>query len=164
MKEENNQNQRCPVCHMMVNKDSFVLEYLACVYAFCSQQCRDRFEANPHLYIGMPGHPALKQQGQELIKKRTLKLNEPLTLAQSSVIVNDLKNMMGIKDLSIESDCIYITYDLLQATVEQIEVAIERCGKKLGNGLGEKLKRAFIHYLEEAELDNLEQPGHEHRH
>jgi len=164
MKEENNQKQRCPVCHMIINKDSFALEYLACVYAFCSQQCRERFEANPHLYIGMPGHPSPKQQGHELIKKRSLKLNQPLTENQSRVITSDLENMMGIKEVHIESDSLYITYDLMQATVEQIEAAIEKTGEKLVSGLGEKLKRAFIYFLEETELDNLEQPGNEYRH
>jgi len=71
---------------------------------------------------------------------------------------------MGIKNIHVEANCVYITYDLLQATVEQIEMTIENTGEKLGSGLAEKLKRAFIHYLEDAELDNLEKPGQEHRH
>jgi len=164
MNKDNNTNLQCPVCHMMVNKDNFLLEYQQRAYAFCSQQCRERFESNPHLYVGMPGHPAPKQHGDEIIKKRIVKLNEPLTENQSAVIVTDLGNMMGIKDIHIESDRIHITYDLLEVTVEQIEVAIEKAGEKLGNGLAEKLKRAFIHYLEESELDNLESPGQPHRH
>ena len=71
---------------------------------------------------------------------------------------------MGIKNIHVEANCVYITYDLLQATVEQIEATTENTGEKLGSGLAEKLKRAFIHYLEDTELDNLEKPGQEHRH
>lgn len=164
MNKDNNINIQCPVCHMMVNQDNFLLEFQQRVYVFCSQQCRDRFASSPHLYVGMPGQPAPKQQGDEIIKKRIVKLNEPLTENQSAVIVTELRNMMGIKDIHIESDHIHIAYDLLEATAEQIEVAIEKAGEKLGNGMAEKLKRAFIHYLEDSELDNLEQTDHKHRH
>jgi len=44
-----------------------------------------------------------------------------------------------------------------ETTISQTEIA-------LGSKLAEKIKRAFIHYLEETELDNLEQPDHEHHH
>jgi len=160
----NKKQLRDPVCHMMVNKDGFSLEYQTTVYAFCSQQCLERFKSNPHLYIGQPGRLSPKQHGQEIIKKRRLKLGEPLTDNQSAVIITELENMMGIKAVCVEADGIYITYDLLQATIEQIEKKIEATGEQLGKDMAEKLKRAFIHYLEETELDNLEQAGHEHRH
>jgi len=155
---------RDPVCLMMVYESSFAIEYQQHPYTFCSQQCRDRFESNPHLYIGTPCHPAPKQHGDEIIKKRTLKLAEPLTKEQSDIITTDLCDMMGIKDVHVDSNRIHITYDLLQATTEQIEAAIEKTEKKLGSTLTEKLKLAFIHYMEECELDNLEQSGHEHKH
>ncbi|NOQ80416.1 MAG: YHS domain-containing protein, partial [Gammaproteobacteria bacterium] len=137
---------------MMVDEDSHAMEYQGHIYAFCSQQCRERFETNPHLYVGRPGHAAPKKTGQEIIKKRTLKLDEPLTETQSRIISSEIGKMMGIKDVSIEADCIHITYDLLQATVEQIEISIEKTGEKLGHGIAEKLQRALIHYLEEIEL------------
>jgi len=164
MNKHNNLNLQCPVCQMMVNKSTFVLEYLQRTYAFCSRQCQERFQSNPHLYIGTPGHPAPKQHGHEIIKKRIVKLYEPLSENQSAVIVTDLGNMMGIKDIRVELDQIYISYNLLEITVEQIEATVEKTGEKLGNGLAEKLKRAFIHYLEESELDNLESTGQTHRH
>jgi len=155
---------RDPVCLMMVDENSHAINYQNHAYAFCSQQCLDRFESNPHLYIGTPCHPAPKQHGDEVIKKRTLKLGEPLTRDQSDIIKTDLCNMMGIKDVHIDLNRIHITYDLLQATVEQIETTIKKTEKKLGSTLAEKLKLAFIHYMEECELDNLEQPGDEHHH
>jgi len=149
---------------MMVNKSDYELVFQDVVYVFCSQQCLVRFNTSPNLYVGMPGHPAPKQQGQEIIKKRLLKLAEPFTPDQQHIIKADLMSMMGIHGVHIKSECVSITYDLLQATVEQIEAMIEKSGDKLGGGLTEKLKRAFIHYLEETELDNLEQPDHKHRH
>ena len=164
MNKESTQHTQCPVCDMVVNKGDIELSYQGLIFAFCSQQCKDRFAANPHLYIGMPGHPAPKYLGHELIKTRILKLQESLTTNQQQVVIADLMNMMGIKKVSVDIDRVLITYDLLQATVEQIEATIEKSGDKLGGGLGEKLKRAFIHYLEESELDNLEQSGHSHRH
>lgn len=153
-----------PVCHMMVDANSHAIKFQEHTYAFCSQQCRDRFNASPHLYIGTPGHPSPTQHGDKVIKKRTLKLGEPLTETQSEIIITNLKTMMGIIDVHIESDHIYITYDLLQATAEQIETTIDKTEKKLGRTLTEKLKRAFIHYLEDTELENLEHPGAEHHH
>jgi len=155
---------RDPVCLMMVDEGGFEIEYQQHNYAFCSQQCRDRFESNPHLYIGTPCHPSPKQHGDKVIKKRTLKLDEPLDKHQSDTIITDVKSMMGIFDIHIDENHICISYDLLQVTAEQIEEKIEATGKKLGNGLAEKLKRAFVHYLEESELDNLEQPGQGHQH
>ena len=155
-----------PVCLMSIDpkRVATTLVHNGKTYYFCSVQCRNRFEASPHLYIGLPGHPAPRQHGHEVIKKRTLKLKQPLTENQLSVIVTSLQNMMGIKNIHVEANSVYITYDLLQVTVEQVEATIKKTGEQLVSGLAEELKRAFIHYLEETELVNLEKPGQEHRH
>ena len=161
MSDADNKLSQCPVCHMMVDESSLVMEYKKHIYAFCSQQCRERFEANPNLYVG---YPAPKKHGHEIIKKRKLKLSMSLTDDQRFVIESELVSMMGIKAISFELGYLSISYDLLQATAEQIESAIEHTGNSLGYGLGEKLKQDFIHYIEESELDNLEQTGHGHQH
>ncbi len=49
-------NAEDPVCHMEVPTTSHACEYEGIQYAFCSEQCRERFLANPRLYIGLPGH------------------------------------------------------------------------------------------------------------
>jgi len=74
--------------------------------------------------------------------------------------------MMGIKEVTIDKNIIRITYDLLEVTTTQIETTIQRAGEKLTASWGAKLKRAFIHYFEETELDNLEyqQSNHTHHH
>jgi YHS domain-containing protein len=58
------------VCGMMVEPDRFHFRYQGRDYAFCSAQCTERFEANPHLYVGTPGHPAPKKQGLVVLKQR----------------------------------------------------------------------------------------------
>ncbi|MFZ2302244.1 MAG: YHS domain-containing protein, partial [Gallionella sp.] len=66
------------VCQMQVPSTSFPTEYAGGHYAFCSAQCRERFLANPHLYIGFPGRKAPAQEGKQVIKRRRLLLSAPL--------------------------------------------------------------------------------------
>ncbi|MES0327385.1 MAG: hypothetical protein ABUK13_04250 [Gammaproteobacteria bacterium] len=162
--QDNDKKKRDPVCEMWVDSEDCVFDYLGIRYAFCSLQCRERFIANPHLYIGTPGKQAPKQHGTEIIKQRVLKLNEQLTDEQADMLCTEIAKMMGIKNIAIKEDRINITYDLMQATVEQVERNIVQAGETLGAGWGEKMKRAFIHYLEETELDNLEQQPSSHEH
>lgn len=77
---------RDPVCGMIVEPQANSIEYLQMHYAFCSQQCKDRFIANPHLYIGYPGQKAPKQEGMEVVKRRRIRLGHPLS-AEGILIV-----------------------------------------------------------------------------
>jgi YHS domain-containing protein len=146
----------CPVCRMEVSKTAYKYEFLKKEHVFCSKQCMQRFIDNPHLYVGHPAKPSAKQRDLELIKIRTLNLSEALSDSLSVLISNELIKMMGVKDVRVENNNIYITYDLLQATEKQIECMIAASGGVLGKSLAEKIKRAFVHYLEESELDNVE--------
>ena len=148
------------VCGMEVNSDDISLDYQGCHYAFCSNQCLERFQLNPHLYIGYPGSEAPKHAGVEVLKKRTLKLAEPLPQEVADQVIDYIKSMMGIHYVKINGDCIEITYDLLQATESQIEQTISEAGGVLGENLTEKIRRAFVHYMEETEVESLEaRPG-----
>ena len=153
-----------PVCGMQVSPDSFPLEHLGIHYAFCSQQCRERFSSNPHLYIGAPGQQAPVQQGMEILKRRRFRLEHPLTEAEATVLVDELTAMMGIKRVDVSSDTIAIVYDLLQATASQIEARIGQAGMRLGTGWAERLQRGFVHYSEECEVGNLEVTPHKGHH
>lgn len=158
-----NESTRDRVCGMQVSRDSFAMEHLGIHYAFCSQQCQDRFKANPHLYIGLPGEKAPKQKGMEIIKRRSFHLEQSLTDAEASILVEELGDMMGVKHIEVVADTIAITYDLLQATAEQIETRIGQVGMHLGTGWMERLQRGFVHNFEEIELGNLEvrpRPGY----
>jgi YHS domain-containing protein len=152
-----------PVCGMQVGRDSFPLDHLGIHYAFCSRQCQDRFRANPHLYIGLPGEPAPKQQGQEVIKRRRFRLEQPLTDAEAARLAEALGGFMGIMQTEIAGNTVIITYDLLQASAEQITTRMGEIGLSMGAGWAERLQQGFIHALEECELDSLEvapRPGH----
>jgi len=148
------------VCGMQVEADDISLNYQSRHYFFCSNQCLERFQLNPHLYIGYPGNEAPRHAGVEVLKKRTLKMAEPLAPEIRDQFIECIEAMMGIHNIEINGDRIIIVYDLLQATESQIEATISDAGIALGADLMEKIRRAFVHYLEESELDSLEaRPG-----
>ena len=158
-------NSQCPVCYMKIDSGSLSANFDGIEYRFCSQQCRERFIANPYLYTGRKGSPSVKQCGAVIYKKRTLKLAEIIPFEVAEELKQLINTMMGIKSIYISNNNIEITYDLLQVTAEQIEKVIEHASQEiegknkslLSSGWGEKVKRAFISYLEETELDNLEE-------
>jgi YHS domain-containing protein len=145
-----------PVCEMEVPAHQNETIYLGIHYAFCSQQCLDRFTAHPHLFVGMPGRKAQKQEGKEILKRRSLRLASALSSDQALLLSGALEAMMGVKKVLAEGDRVEITYDLLQATVEQIEATIAEIGIGLGESWPERLRLAFVHYQEECEAGNLE--------
>lgn len=149
-------NAKDPVCHMQVPITSNACEYEGIRYAFCSEQCRERFQANPRLYIGLPGHKAPAQQGSEVIKKRSLMLSEPMDAVQSGQVKHALLSMMGIQAVRIEENKIEIQYDLMQVTTEQIADKLSLIGADLGGDWIDRLKLAFINFQEECEVGNLE--------
>lgn len=150
-----------PVCGMEVDPRQFETVYAGIHFAFCSEQCRQRFVANPHLYIGVPGEKALKQAGAELIKRRRFRLDSPLTGQGAAILADDLGAMMGVKEVQARGYIVTISYDLLQTTAEQLEARMAEVGVKLGEGWAERLRRGFVHYEEECEVGNLEvQPPH----
>lgn len=151
-----------PVCRMTVPETSFSIEYAGIHYAFCSQQCKDRFLANPHLYTGLPGHMAPAQKGRQIVKQRSLVLSSPLDTKQAELVKRELLSMMGIGEIRIDGDKIEIRYDLMQVTAEQIADKLALIGTELGGRWMERLKRAFINYQEECEIGSLEVTSRKH--
>lgn len=158
-----NTTAKDPVCGMDVDPQKFRIEYAGIHYAFCSEQCQQRFADNPHLYIGMPGEKAPKQVGMTVLKQRRFRLDHPLSVAEANILAEELRSMMGIQKVDLHDDTVTITYDLIQATAQQIEAKMADIGAKLGEGWAERLRRGFVHYLEECEVESLEvQPHHRH--
>ena len=158
---------QCPVCKMNVNDFNIAYVYQDVDFFFCSEQCQDRFVSNPHLYIGYWGRSAAKQRGEYIIKKRIIKLEQPVPDDIAKLISRSLYDMMGIKDVSINGVNISISYDLLEVTAKQIENKIGQMGEHIKDNWVEHLKLAFVHYTEETEIDNLEQDTyspHDHHH
>lgn len=145
-----------PVCKMQVQGVSFAMEYSGIKYAFCSAQCQERFLANPHLYIGFPGHKAPAQEGVEVIKCREILLASPLDKSQAQHVHNALTDMMGVQEVRIDGTKLEIRYDLIRATEQQIENKLALVGAALGHRWTDRLRRAFIHYEEETEVGTLE--------
>lgn len=145
-----------PVCHMQVSASSFDTEYSGMTFAFCSEQCRDRFLANPHLYIGFSGQKAPAQEGVEVLKCRKIHLDFPLNATQYQQVHDALTSMMGVQYIHIDGDNLEIKYDLILVTAEQIENKLVSVGASLGQGWTDRLRRAFIHFEEESEVGSLE--------
>ena len=78
---------RDPVCGMRVDPDALAVEYQGMRFAFCSNQCRARFLANPGLYVGRPGRPAPRQRGQAERRRRRIRLDAPLDDAQARSVM-----------------------------------------------------------------------------
>jgi hypothetical protein len=85
-------------------------------------------QGEPHLYIGVPGQASPKQKGLEVIKQRRFRLEQPLTDEEAAILAKELGAMMGIQSMEVTGDTLSITYDLLQATAEQIEARIGEVG------------------------------------
>jgi len=155
-----------PVCGMEVDPTQIEVKSEGFHYAFCSEQCRQRFVANPHLYIGVPGEKAPRQKGEKLLKRRRFQLDTPLASQGAVILIEELGAMMGVKAVSVlDANTVIITYDLIQATAEQLEAKMEEVGAKLGKDWAERLRRGFVHSLEVIEVGNLEvHPHHGHGH
>lgn len=145
-----------PVCGMMVDSQQLAVEYLQMRFAFCSEHCRERFLANPGLYIGRPGEKAPKQEGREIIKRRRIHFAASLPPGMDKILQDTLCAMMGVKEVIVTGDGLEITYDLLQATAEQIEASIVTFGVRLGEAWSDRLRRAWVHFEEETIVDSME--------
>ena len=150
------QQLRDPVCKMWVGRDEHALDFMDMHFAFCSLQCRERFMANPHLYIGQPGEAAPVQRGEVSIKHRRLRLAAPLDELTAVGVTRQLTAMMGVEQVEIIGRDIRIRYDLLQATVEQIEAVISGAGGVLNQNWLERLRRGLVHTVEANELEARE--------
>ena len=142
----------CPVCGMDVTGSEITAEHIGIVYHFCSEQCQENFTARPGLYAGKG---AQKPEGKTLIKRRTFALECPLADAEADAMKAALLRMMGVRVVDISGVKVAVTYDLLEATAAQIGREIEQAGAKVGKGWSERLKRGWVRYTEETELENL---------
>ncbi len=150
----------CPVCQMTKIDRSLSLKYQGVDHYFCSSQCLERFKEHPHLFVGDPKHGlSPKQKGQAALKTRRIGFAEAVGDELKATLDQSLLSLMGVEALRFEGHCLYVSYDLFQVSLEEIEATIEQTAAKLHSGMLERVKRGFIHYSEECELDNLAHPG-----
>jgi YHS domain-containing protein len=145
-------NKVCPVCGMDTSTAKVTTEHLGIHYHFCSRQCLENFITHPKLYLGIK---SLKQEGKRVIKQRTFMLEHPIQASVENSLKITLSEMMGVRDVQITSVKVTVTYDLLEVTSVQIEKNIEQTDARLGTGWADRLKRGWIQYTEENELDSL---------
>lgn len=147
--------KRDPVCEMIVPEKEYAIEYRGMHFAFCSEQCRERFQETPHLYIGNAGLKAPKQEGVEVIKRRYIRLGKLLTPDDAQTVVDEVNEMMGIKEIRIKGDNVWFRYDLLEATEAQIEHVIEAAGGVLGQRWTDRFRRGCIRFFEKNETRSM---------
>lgn len=90
---------RDPVCGMSVDRHQYEVRYGHRHFAFCSLQCKRRFLDHPHLYLGYPGQPAPRQKGEQVLKRRRLTLDHPLSAAGAVIVEDLLRGLMGVRDI-----------------------------------------------------------------
>ena len=108
------QQHICPVCLMQVDTPDIEARHLDVDYWYCSEQCKARFIANPGLYVGRPGEKAPKQEGKQVLKKRKIYLDEPVSSETKTGLLLKLFKMMGVRRVQQFSNSLVIEYDLLE--------------------------------------------------
>ena len=151
---------RDPVCLMWVPPGQYPLEHQGIHYAFCSEQCRERFLATPGLYVSAGVyHGAAKQQGRQILRRRRWPLAAAPSSSQVRRLEEALTSMMGIEGVYVFDATVTVDYDLLQATARQIETRIAEMGLSLGSSFWHRLYRVWVHYLEDTQAANLADGG-----
>ncbi len=144
---------QCPVCSMAVTDSRITSTRHGKIYHFCSQQCLENFSARPRLYLASKTQ---EHKRARVLKKRVFMLDAPVAQEDVPSLELFLSEMMGVHLVHVSAAKVSIVYDLLEATALQIEQAIEQQGTKLGESWVRRLKRGWVHYTEETELDNLD--------
>lgn len=132
-----------PVCGKDVHVGETSTVFLGIEYAFCSEQCRDRFLAYPHLYAGLRGQRSPRQGGLQVAKGLRLHLTAPLSADHATRLKASMEALTGILAVAIAGDRIEIVYDLLQVDAGQIETRLVGIGGRLGSEWAERLRQGF---------------------
>jgi len=144
------QVDHCPVCGMKADGGLNTAEYQKMYFHFCSEQCRENFNVHPRLYTGAP-----HRVREERIRRRILRLAEPVDDKVAALLVSYLNEIMGVRKVAVDSDKLSISYDLLQVIAAQMERKLNEAGVQLDGGWLLRLRRAWIYNSEETELGNL---------
>lgn len=140
----------CHVCGMPSDPAVANVEYHKMYFYFCSEQCRETFLENPGLYAAKSA-----AEQKEILKRRTLHLAEAPAPEVAELLISYLRDLMGVKEVTVEGERLHISYNLLQVTEAQIEEALTEAGLQLDDSWRERLRRAWVHDTEEIELKNL---------
>ena len=87
--------KKCPVCDMEVMENQISLRYRGIEFRFCSEQCRNRFDRRPHLFVGDPllGN-SVKQLGTVVKRSHKIKLRTLPDMATRELLAPDIVQLM----------------------------------------------------------------------
>lgn len=91
---------------------------------------------------------------QAALKTRRLVFEKALTLDEAKSLVAVLESM----DVSSKVVAFEVSYDLARIDLEGIESLLQTAGVGLGKGPAARLHRAWLRYVEESEISNLDAP------
>lgn len=95
----------------------------------------------------------------EVIKKRTFDVQGVRGQADASEIEQALLLINGIRKAAVDpSGQLSIEYDLRLFGVVKLEQAIQRLGYSLGEAVWSRIRRGWLRFSEQNELDNLTAP------
>lgn len=138
------------MCGMRAEAEVSSVAYHKLVFHFCSEQCRETFEATPQLYAS-----GVIEKRTPLLKTRKLRLAKQCDADEVKVLETYLLEMMGVTDAHIQGDYLQISYDMLQVTLVRIEQLLNKIEAGLDNSWWQRLRRGWVHNAEENELGNL---------
>jgi len=148
-------NDTCPVCRMLISDDIYIVEnYHGIYYYSCSEQCGSNFILHPQLYVAKKPQNVLQR-----IKKRKLVLSNSTSEEQISVFTEEIEQVMGLESIRVENHNLFITYDLVQLSMNQIEQLLSDLEIELDQYWLNNMKRRWILNSEKNELDNLAAPA-----
>ena len=96
----------------------------------------------------------------EIIKKRTIKIDNITCEGCEKIIHDSLAMMEGVKEVITNSSGVAIKYDLKKINLEDILEKIKKLGYNPSTGFFQKMKTGFINFTEENERDNLHTEFH----
>ena len=143
---------------MQVDTPDIEARHLDVDYWYCSEQCKARFIANPGLYVGRPGEKAPKQEGKQVLKKRKIYLDEPVSSETKTGLLLKLFKMMGVRRVQQFSNSLVVEYDLLEVTAKQIAEELLASGLQLEESVLQQIRLSLIDIAEESEIASLEVP------
>ena len=96
----------------------------------------------------------------EIIKNRTIKIDNITCEGCEKTIHDSLAMMEGVKEVTTDSSGVFIKYDLKKINLEDIMEKIKELNYNPSAGIFQKMKTGFINFTERNERDNLHAPVH----
>ena len=93
---------------------------------------------------------------ENLIKKRTVRLDKSITQSKADSLQNELLKLNGLLNVDFKSPAaLLISYDLMQVNLDEIEKKIQNASFDLLQGFFRRFSRGWIHFTEENERNNI---------